>query len=189
MDDLRALAYPQVMPAFDTLKSTGGDEDGRIGDLPRVFSASFMSVVVLTLVVTSCSSFGSGPSSPADAGGMADASDARVATDGGTRNGVLCGTQVCPIGCCTGASECPASTAECFSDRGAGGAIECDGAEDCPGKDVCCVYLAARAHGAACSSTCEADFTACHSDSECALSHNCSSNGNAVGSLKVCTPR
>lgn len=84
-------------------------------------------------------------------------------------DGVVCGG-VCPTACCLDTPPtCTTDVSTCRNDRGAGGWLSCDGPEDCPGKQVCCLAIATRSANASCAATCENDVVVCHAKTECGV--------------------
>lgn len=95
-----------------------------------------------------------------------------------TADGVICGNDTCAI-CCGGAS-CTTNEQDCFGGpAGHGFSMTCDGPEDCPDKQVCCLTVGATAMGGVYCATavdCMGGWPpeiACHRDSDCGEYKKC----------------
>jgi hypothetical protein len=92
--------------------------------------------------------------------------------DGGARVGVACGNSWCDTttgaACCELALSCQATPCALGeqTDR-------CDGPEDCPSGNVCCLFVGNTFYGTACAPSCGQQARICHSAADCAPGQGC----------------
>ena len=152
--------------------------------------------IVAALTLLGC---GSKPFPQQDAATDDANGDAIDSADGGgdanTKNVVACGdgTAMCPIPdevCCdltTGADQCVAANAGC-----AGTSLACDGPEDCPPTEECCLFpdRSQCLTTGICGTTGVVTEVMCHADADCdqaAGEHCCgTAPGPAVDVYAVC---
>lgn len=136
--------------------------------------------ILVSLVCASCAN---DERLPVDApGGSTDAAVAGDASDAAASgNGVLCARAdqscVAPTPeCCdvaSGTDTCVATNATCAGDR-----LECDGPEDCPPNQECCLF---EGQGSRCLDTGTCGTTGSISNAMCHVPGDCDANENCCG--------
>jgi hypothetical protein len=149
----------------------------------RVHDRRVRALAILALLV--CASCANDEPLPVDAPGSGT-TDAAATSDGGADattngNGVLCAREdqscVAPTPeCCdvtSGTDTCVGTNDPCSGDR-----LECDGPEDCPASQECCLF---DGQGSRCLDTGICGTTGSISNEMCHVAGDCDANENCCG--------